>query len=250
MRNKRSIASVIYYGLSVFVVLLASYLVLALPADFILDLFWEKTGQVQIQNAAYNYGQFAGLPAGDDISLLSDQEQFHSADSLEYFTFRTDAVIPLEAYRLKSSSDATDTQFRSGRWTVSSSVKQWDIYSKKAGFKRFLFNRYYLVRLPDGNYAAAFLDDGYYLRYRLAGSVQLPIGRAAYMEADERKLLAPYIEEYGLDDERILVMFSQERYEQHKTLNYFVLAAVWVVVLAVYILLVTLVKGILEKRRG
>lgn len=64
MGNKRSIASVIYYGLSVFVVLLASYLVLALPADFILDLFWEKTGQVQIQNAAYNYGQFAGLPAG------------------------------------------------------------------------------------------------------------------------------------------------------------------------------------------
>ena len=56
MGNKRSIASVIYYGLSVFVVLLASYLVLALPADFRLDLFWEKTGQVQIQNAAHNNG--------------------------------------------------------------------------------------------------------------------------------------------------------------------------------------------------
>lgn len=56
MGNKRSIASVIYYGLSVFLVLLASYLVLALPADFILDLFWEKTGQVQIQNAAHNNG--------------------------------------------------------------------------------------------------------------------------------------------------------------------------------------------------
>lgn len=64
------------------------------------------------------------------------------------------------------------------------------------------------MRLPDGNYAAAFLDGGYYLCYRLAGSVQFPVGRAAYMEADERKLLAPYIGEYGLDDERILVMFS------------------------------------------
>ena len=45
-------------------------------------------------------------------------------------------------------------------------------------------------------------------------------------------------------------MFSRIFREQHKTLNYFVLAAVWVVVLAVYILLVTLVKGILERRRG
>ncbi|MDE5825926.1 MAG: hypothetical protein K2H91_14790 [Lachnospiraceae bacterium] len=248
MGKKRSITKVIYDGLTVFVVLFASYLVLTFPADFILDLFWEKTGQVQIQNTAYNYGQFAGLPAGDGIVVLSGQEQFHSADSLEYYTFHTDSVIPLEAYRLKSSSDATDTRFRSGRWTVSSGVKQWDMYSKKAGFKRFLFNRYYLVRLPDGNYAAAFLDDGYYLRYRLAGSVQLPVGRAAYMEADEKKLLAPYLEEYGLDDERILIMFSQERYEQHKALNYLVLAAVWVVVLMGYILIVALAKGMLKKR--
>ncbi len=106
------------------------------------------------------------------------------------------------------------------------------------------------MRLPDGNYAAAFLDDGYYLRYRLASSVQLPVGRVAYMEADERKLLAPYIEEYGLDDERILVMFSQEQYEQHKTLNYFVLAAVWVMVLVVYILIVILIKEMLERKSG
>lgn len=104
------------------------------------------------------------------------------------------------------------------------------------------------MRLPDGNYAAAFLDDGYYLRYRLAGSVQLPVGRAAYMEADEKKLLAPYLEEYGLDDERILIMFFQERYEQHKALNYLVLAAVWVVVLMGYILIVALAKGMLKKK--
>lgn len=76
---------------------------------FILDLFWEKIGQVQIQNVAYNCVQFSGLPAGEGIPVLSGQEQFHGADSLEYFIFRTDAVIPLEAYRLKSSSDVTDT---------------------------------------------------------------------------------------------------------------------------------------------
>lgn len=171
MGKERGMARIIYYAATVAVALLASYLALTLPADFILDLFWEKTGLAQIQGEAHDYGQFAGLPAGQGIPVLSDIGQYDNASSLEYYTFRTESVIPADAYRLKSSSDSTDTKFRSGRRTISSGIRQWDTYGSKPGFKRFLFNRYYLVMLPDGNYAAAYLDDGYYLRYCLAGSV-------------------------------------------------------------------------------
>lgn len=246
MKEKRNISTIFFYAATTVVVLLASYLALVFPADFVLDLFWGQTGQQEIQNSEYDYGQFAGLPAGDGIPELSDIEQYNNATSLEYYTFCTESIIPLDAYRLKSESDATDTSYRSGRRSVSSGVRQWSTYSEKAGFKRFLFNRYYLVQLPDGNYAAALLDDGYYLRYCLTGTVQLPIGRVGYMETKEKELLAPYIEAYGLNQEKILLMFSQERYEQHKTLNYFILAAIWIIVLAAYVLLITLAEMILN----
>lgn len=246
MGDKWNISKISFYAVTTVVVLLASYLALVFPADFVLDLFWEKTRQEKIQGSAHDYGQFAGLPAGEGISKLSNIEQYNDVTSLEYYTFRTKSIIPLEAYRLKSESDSTNTSYRRGKWSVSSGVKQWSTYSEKAGFKRFLFNRYYLVQLPDGNYVAAFLDDGYYLRYRLTGSVQLPIGRVNYMETKEKELLAPYIEEYGLNEEKILLMFSQERYEQHKALNYFILAAVWLIVLAAYVLLVSLAGRVLE----
>ena len=120
----------------------------------------------------------------------------------------------------------------------------WNTYGKKAGFKRYLFNRYYLVKLPDGNYVAAFLDDGVYLRYCLTGSVQLPVGYIEFMDSGEKKLLAPYIEEYKLHEEKILNMFCEERYEKYKILNYIVLIAVWALVLTVYFLLLMLVERV------
>ena len=248
MQKERKISKLAYKGITILAVLAASYIMLVFPADFVLDIFWEKTGQDQIQAAEYNYGQFAGLPAGEGIPVLSSKGQFCDADSMEYYTFRTDMIIPLDAYRLKSGSDATDTAFRKGRRMVSG-TRRWDMYSKKAGYKRFLFNRYYLTELPDGSYAAAYLDDACYLRYLIAGSVQLPIGRVEYMEAAEKQLLAEYIEEYDLDADKILVMFSQERYEQHKMLNYLVMAAVWVALVSAYVMLSVLVQCVLEKAR-
>ncbi len=243
MNKGWSIPKIIFNVVSIVVILGASYLVMVFPADFVLDLFWEKCDQDKIQSTSYNYGQFAGLPAGEGIPNLTSSEQcYKNSENIEYFTFRTKKIIPLEAYRLKSSSDAMDTKYRRGRRLVSSGVKQWNTYGKKAGFKRYLFNRYYLVKLPDGTYAAAFLDDGVYLRYCITGSVQLPVGYAAFMESGEKKLLAPYITKYGLHEEKILRMFCQERYEEYKTLNYLVLISIWIFVLGLYCFLVMLVE--------
>ncbi|MDE7184837.1 MAG: hypothetical protein K2O40_10280 [Lachnospiraceae bacterium] len=248
MKEKWRVTSVLFNVVTVIMLLAASYLVLVFPADFVLDLFWEKCDQGVLLRTTYDYGQFAGLPAGEGILKLSNIEEYNSAEGSEYFTFRTEKIIPLEAYRLKSSSDATDTKYRRGKRVVSSGVEQWNTYGKKAGFKRYLFNRYYLVQLPDGNYAAAFLDDGSYLRYRLTGQVQLPVGRVTYMTANEKKLLAPYITAYGLHEEKLLDMFCEERYENHKTLNYMVLSAVWILVLGVYIMFVLLIEKVFGKK--
>lgn len=249
MTKGERIAVVLFCIATPLVSLLASYLALVFPADLVLDLFWKKTSQEDLERAPYDYGQFAGLPAGEGVPELTGIEQYENADSLEYLTFRTDSIIPLSAYRLKSSSDATDTSYRRGRHEVSSGVRQWSFYGERPGAKRFLFNRYYLVKLPDGAYVPCFLDDGCYLVYRSLGSVQLPIGRVDYIGSDEARLLAPYIEAYGLDGDRILRMFCEERYERYKTLNYIVLAAVWALVLAVYALLVLMIKGILRMHR-
>lgn len=248
MKKKWSLTNVIFNVVTAIVILAASYLALVFPADFVLDLFWKKCGQDTIQSVSYNYGQFAGLPAGEGIPKLTSIEQYNNSEGIEYVTFRTSDIFPLDAYRLKSSSDATDTKYRRKGRLVSSGVVRWNTYGKKAGFKRYLFNRYYLVKLPDGNYVTAFLDDGVYLRYRLTESVRLPVGYVTYMSAGEKKLLEPYITKYGLNEEKILKMFCEERYEQYKILNYLVLAVVWGLVLAVYLLIIMLVENILGHR--
>ena len=140
---------------------------ISISGRFCIGFVLEKMWAGQIQSVSYDYGQFAGLPAGEGIPKLTNIEQYNNSEGIEYVTFRTSDIFPLDAYRLKSSSDATDTKYRRKGRLVSSGVVRWNTYGKKAGFKRYLFNRYYLVKLPDGNYVAAFLDDGVYLRYRL-----------------------------------------------------------------------------------
>lgn len=244
MRKKWSVANVVFNVVTTIVILTASYLAVVFPVNFVLDLFWEKCGKDKIESASYDYRQFAGLPAGEGIPELTSIEQYNNSNGTGYFTFRTEDIVPLEAYRLKSSSDAMDTKYRRGKRLVSSGITRWNTYGKKAGFKRYLFNRYYLVKLPDGNYVAAFLDDGVYLRYCLTRSVQLPVGYIEFMDSGEKKLLAPYIEEYKLHEEKILNMFCEERYEKYKILNYIVLIAVWALVLTVYFLLLMLVERV------
>ena len=250
MKEKWSLTNIIFNVVTAIVILAASYLALVFPADFVLDLFWEKCGQDKIQSVSYHYGQFAGLPAGEGLPKLTNIEQYNNFEGNEYITFQTNDILPLNAYRLKSSSDATDTKYRRKGRLVSSGVVRWNTYGEKAGFKRYLFNRYYLVKLPDGNYVTAFLDDGVYLRYRLTGNVQLPVGYITYMSAGEKKLLAPYIIEYGLNEEKILKMFCEERYEKYKILNYLILVGVWVLVLAVYLSIVILVENIFEHKHN
>ena len=42
MGDKWNISKISFYAVTTAVVLLASYLALVFPADFVLDLFWEK----------------------------------------------------------------------------------------------------------------------------------------------------------------------------------------------------------------
>lgn len=51
------------------------------------------------------------------------------------------------------------------------------------------------------------------------------------MTQNEKEFLAPYIQEYGLDENKILIMVSEERDEQRKNLYFLVQLGVKVLTL-------------------
>ena len=170
--------------------------------------------QEKVDKMPYNYGQMAGLPAGKGITKLSDIDQFLNLSVGEYITFKTDSIIPMQAYRLKSSTDAGNISYRLGTYRHYDSSWQWpDFHTNKLMGIYFLYNGYYMVKLPDGNYMTAYLDDVYYIKYLIAGSVQLPLGTAERMILTEQEDLKTYITEYSLNSEYLLMMFCQMRYE-------------------------------------
>ena len=96
MKEKWSLTNIIFNVVTAIVILAASYLALVFPADFVLDLFWEKCGQDKIQSVSYHYGQFAGLPAGEGLPKLTNIEQYNNFEGNEYITFQTNDILPLK----------------------------------------------------------------------------------------------------------------------------------------------------------
>ena len=233
--------------ISVFIFFADLYLLCVFPSSLILDLFWEKAGKEEIENLEYHYGQLAGIPAGEGVTVLENIEQYGELGSREYITFETDSIIPLNAYKLKSDTDRTNNTYRRAGNRVRTG-RQWDTFSATRPLtKAYIYNRYYLVKLPDGNHVLTYLEDAYYWKYKLTGKVQLPLGCVTDMLSQERDFLSSYIQQYELDGERVLVMFSEERYEQHKTLYKGIQLAVFVMILAIYIAVVMLVRSILRR---
>lgn len=225
------------------------YLLCVFPASLVLDLFWDKIGKKQIENQEYDYGQLAGLPVGEGVTVLNSIEQYNEAKVSDYVTFETDVIIPLNAYRLKSAADKTNNTYRIGHYQRSTG-KQWKTYTAQGTiWKRSIYNRYYLVKLPDGNYVAAYLDDSYYWKYKLTGRVQLPVGYIAQLDWNEENLLQSYIEDYELSKEKMLIMFSQKRYEEQKGLYSIVPFILFVAVLGIYTVVAAVVMTIIQKRR-
>lgn len=225
------------------------YLLCVFPANLVLDLFWDKIGKAEIEAQEYNYGQLAGLPAGEGVTPLNNIEQYNEIGTLDYITFETDSIIPMDAYKLKSATDKTNNTYRVGQYQRSTG-KQWATYTEQGTiWKRTIYNRYYLVKLPDGNYVAAYLDDAYYWKYKLTGKVQLPVGYIDHMDRNEQNLLQAYIDEHELSKEKILIMFSQERYENHKGLYSTVPLILFVCILVIYIAVAAGAMTIIQKRR-
>lgn len=241
--KKNPFTKFISTAVTVVVIIAGFILAYIFPQNLVLNLFYDKIGAEEINNLQYNYGQLAGLPAGEDVPLLEDIEQFGSLTSLDYITFETDSIIPLPLYQLKSANDRT-AQNRRGR-----TIRQRPTFTEGSFLVENVYNGYYLVKLPDGNYVLSYLDDSYYIKYLLRGKVQLPVGRVDYMLRNEKDYLESYIEEYDLGD-RLLDMFAEEKYEENDLLNKVVTIGAFAAVLAVYILLWTLLSSIFEKIRG
>ena len=233
------------------------YLLCAFPSSLILDLFWDKMDEEKIEQLDYNIYRIAGLPAGEGIEVLEDKMQFdaiHLEEHFEFYTFETDSIIPLDVYQLKSGTDTNDNTYRTGNGRYQGSRgKQWPQFTDNALEiirKRNIYNRYYLVALPDGNHVVAYLDDGYYLKYLLTRKVQLPVGYVTIINRSEEKLLQPCLEEYGLKENKILVMFSQKRYEDYKILYKIIPLIVYIFAMAVYLGVGTLVLSLIQKAGG
>lgn len=244
--KKWKVSQILDKGGLLLAAVLISMIAVSFPADVIYDLFWKKYSLGEIENSK-EYVQYTGLPAGEDIPELQDIEQYEEG-YMDYYTFRTDSIIPVDMYQLKSATDRVSKGARSGRRVISSGRTR-ATYTSIFPIERYLYNRYYMVKLPDGNYVMAYLNDGYYLKYRICGSVQLPIGYKQDMDADEKEKLASYVKEYNLDEKTLMVMFSEERYVKWKILNYAGVAVVWIISAIVLGLIGDAVKRLWKKHR-
>ena len=77
----------------------------------------------------------------------------------------------------------------------------------------------------------AHLDDAYYIKYRLTGKVQMPLGVAVADIYTHFSRLQPYLEAYGLSNERILDMYCEKRYEDLSMLYALFAFLAWLVLL-------------------
>ncbi len=234
------------------------YFALALfPPELVIDPFSPRVSQADLEELEFDAGQMAGYPAGEGIPVAENMDDYerlggHTEQKtsggtrrLEYFTFETDSIVPLDLYQLRSDTDRRISRRRRGR-----TQDYRDTYMTSGlSIDRNYYNRYYLVRLPDGNYVPVWLEDSYYWKYKLMGRVQLPLGYKTYAEGRVQKMLALYAQEYGLDEDEILIMFSSERYERQKTLHFFIRLVVLVIVMAIPVAVVWLVKKMIYRRK-
>ena len=227
--------------------------------NLVLDLFWDKVDRTMIEAEAdkEDFGRFAGLPAGEGVAKLNDIEQFYELktqyyDTLEpdYITFETDSIIPLDLYQLNSESDSHTGGYTDmgGHYHYSNTALPVYTDVRLMG-ALFFYNRYYMVKLPDGNYVPVRLDDAYYVRYRLAGKVQLPVGIVDIMSPRGRSALQPYLDEYGLSENCILVMYSQKRYEDWELLYAGAAFLLWWIILILGILIKEMIKSHFKKEQ-
>lgn len=244
-------------GISIFLhiclAIAALFIAYTFRLNLVLDLFWDKVDRTMIEAEAdkEDFGQFAGLPAGEGVAKLNDIEQFYELktqyyDTLkpDYITFETDSIIPLDLYQLNSESDAHTGGYTDmgGRYHYSNTTLP--VYTDLRLMGAFFFyNRYYLVKLPDGNYVPARLDDACYVKYRLTGKVQLPIGIVDIMSVQGRSALQPYLDEYSLSEDCILVMYSQKRYEDWQLLYAGAAFLLWWVLIILGILIKEMIKS-------
>ncbi len=242
--GKSLVAKWLSTALTVVVVVAAIGLAYTFPSNLVLHLFQEKVGQDQIDALQYDYGQLAGLPAGEGVTVVQEIGQLDGMDYQGYFTFETKSIIPLDLYRLKSTADQVTTS-GSGRRTVR---RQRPVYTTGGFLVENVYNRYYLVQLPDGNYIMSYLDDSYYVKYLLTGRVQLPLGRIDGRSRDVERYLAEEIEEYSLEDGKMLNMFAEEEYEEHKIWHQAVSIGVFFVVLALYVAVISGVSALFRRR--
>ena len=105
-----------------------------------------------------------------------------------------------------------------------------------------------MVKLPDGNYMTAYLDDVYYIKYLIAGSVQLPLGTAERMTLTEQEDLKTYITEYSLNSEYLLMMFCQMRYENLKIMYYVVPVVLFIGIIIITSVIESQIEGVIKKK--
>ena len=92
--GKKSLENYVITALVIIIFLLWMFLFWTFPVSLVMNLFQEKLGAAELENVEYNWGQLAGLPAGEGVPVLEDIEQYRDiAYELDYITFETEEII-------------------------------------------------------------------------------------------------------------------------------------------------------------
>lgn len=227
--NKK-LKDIIYYALIVVGFVLFYVIMVNFPAHLIINAITKDVTYEQMMDEDMYWGKVAGMPAADDVPLEEDLNDLSEATNQDYVTFVTDDIVPLGVYQLKSVEKDGKYFLNSRSRATGGNGRLRDRSKTGMVIERYLYNGYYLVKLPGGDYALAYLDDCYYWKYRVLGEVELPIG---YIQVESPSSPAmkylkeqdEILEKYDIDLESnswnySLLMFNEENYEKHHVLYF------------------------------
>lgn len=172
---------------------------------------------------------YTGKKAGDDIEIISGQEDFQEmyTDSA-YATAEPKELIGTGVYTLKSWVDPYYQRRHKGRAVggmkrkasvLTSKIDIWDDY-----------NQIYLMKLPDDSYILAQLPPGTVADIRRGKEVRLPIGRKKPVSYQAQPSLTAICEKYDVSTKEMLYTLDDEWNEAHHLQIFFLRFGIAVVV--------------------
>ncbi len=149
------------------------------------------------------------------VEEVSTAKQFYEMNSYDYMIVTALDVVPTGVYKRKAwvgpyDASSSGTRIKNRRKTPI--PEQSDNPLTDAVYMQ----QYYLIKLSDGSYINAILEEQYVNKIKSEGKFTLPIGVQEGINDNVKQMLAPITKEYGVEPTPVLYMVDNTWYSENE----------------------------------